>query len=125
MVKRGGAATSRRQPRRGYMKHERGRPTPRRWVRTALVAAALASLVAAGCGRSSKSNSSTESTSSGGSSDLSSGDFGTLKKVCGSGSAKGATDKGVTDTEINVATMSDPGFTAVPGLNQELFDSGD
>jgi hypothetical protein len=31
------------------------------------------------------------------------------------------TDKGVTDTDIRVATMSDPGNTAVPGLNIELF----
>src|SRR5262249_8066043 len=87
---------------------------------------AALSRVAAGCGRSSKSSaSSSGSSTTAGASDLASGDFGTLKKVCGSGSAKGATDKGVTDTSINVATMSDPGNTAVPGLNQELFDSGD
>ena len=49
------------------------------------------------------------------------GDFGTLKAVCGPGSASGATDKGVTDTDIRVATMSDPGNTAVPGLDIELF----
>jgi hypothetical protein len=91
-----------------------------------MVAVAAVSLVAAGCGRSSKSSSSSSgSSTTAGASDLASGDFGTLKKVCGSGSAKGATDKGVTDTSINVATMSDPGNTAVPGLNQELFDSGD
>ncbi|HVM65739.1 MAG TPA: hypothetical protein VMU14_12820, partial [Acidimicrobiales bacterium] len=49
------------------------------------------------------------------------GDFGTLKAVCGPGNASGATDKGVTDTEIRAATMSDPGNTAVPGLDIELF----
>jgi ABC-type branched-subunit amino acid transport system substrate-binding protein len=49
------------------------------------------------------------------------GDFGTLKAVCGPGTASGATDKGVTDTEIRAATMSDPGNTAVPGLNIEMF----
>jgi hypothetical protein len=49
------------------------------------------------------------------------GDFGTLKGVCGPGTASGATDKGVTDTQIRVATMSDPGNTAVPGLDIELF----
>ena len=38
------------------------------------------------------------------------GDFGTLKAVCGPGDAKGATDPGVTDTSINMATMSDPGL---------------
>ncbi len=45
--------------------------------------------------------------------------------MCGPGNAKGATDAGVTDTSINVATMSDPGFTGDPGLDQELFDSAD
>ena len=51
------------------------------------------------------------------------GDVGTLKHVCGPGSAKGATDQGVTDTTIDVGTMSDPGAQAAPGLNQELFDT--
>jgi hypothetical protein len=41
--------------------------------------------------------------------------------VCGPGNATGATDKGVTDTDIRVATMSDPGTTAAPGLNIEIF----
>ena len=53
------------------------------------------------------------------------GDFGTLKALCGPGDAKGATDQGVTDTEIRMGTMSDPGAVAAPGLNQELFDSAD
>jgi hypothetical protein len=54
---------------------------------------AAVAMVAAGCGRSSKSSSNANtSTTSGGSADLASGDFGTLKKVCGPGSAKGATD---------------------------------
>lgn len=51
------------------------------------------------------------------------GDFGTLKAVCGPGSAKGATEQGVTDSTIDVGTMSDPGAAAAPGLNQELFDT--
>ena len=51
------------------------------------------------------------------------GDFGTLKGVCGPGTAKGATDKGVTDTAIDVGTMADPGATVSPGLDQELFDA--
>ena len=99
--------------------HRRGR----RWTRQGMVALAVLALVAAGCGRSSKSSSSSSGSST--TTDLSSGDFGTLKKVCGPGSAKGATSPGVTDTSINVATMSDPGNTAVPGLNQEMFDSAD
>jgi ABC-type branched-subunit amino acid transport system substrate-binding protein len=91
-----------------------------------LVSSLVLALVASACGRSSKS--STTATTSGSSATTAataSGDFGTLKGVCGPGNAKGATDPGVTDTTINVATMSDPGATAQPGLNQELFDSAD
>jgi ABC-type branched-subunit amino acid transport system substrate-binding protein len=51
--------------------------------------------------------------------------FGTLKDVCGPGSAKGATDTGVTNTEIHVATISDPGASGAPGLNKEIFDAAD
>jgi hypothetical protein len=51
------------------------------------------------------------------------GDFGSLKAVCGPGNAKGATDKGVTDTSIDIGTMADPGATVQPGLDQELFDA--
>ncbi|MCU1461855.1 MAG: ABC-type branched-chain amino acid transport system, periplasmic component [Acidimicrobiales bacterium] len=87
-------------------------------------------LVAGACGHSSKSSTSSSGTqaptvTTGGANDIASGDFGTLKDVCGAGSAKGATDVGVTDTEIHVATISDPGFTANPGLNKELFDVAD
>lgn len=53
------------------------------------------------------------------------GDFGDLKAVCGPGDAKGATEQGVTDSEIVVGTDSDPGNTASPGLNQEIFDAGE
>ena len=53
------------------------------------------------------------------------GDFGDLKAVCGPGDAKGATDRGVTDSEIHVSTMGDPSNTAAPGLGQEFFDTAD
>ena len=55
----------------------------------------------------------------------SAGDFGTLKGICGPGDAKGATAKGVTDSEIRLGTTADPGAAAVPGLEQEFFDTGD
>ena len=88
------------------------------WVVPVVVA-----MAAAGCSRSSSKSSSTSTSS--GSSSAASGDFGTLKDVCGPGNAKGSTDQGVTDTSIRVGTMSDPGATAQPGLNQELFDAAD
>ncbi|WP_334142570.1 ABC transporter substrate-binding protein [Rhabdothermincola sp.] len=50
------------------------------------------------------------------------GMFGTLPSPCGPGDASGATDVGVTDTEIKVVTIADPGG-AKPGLNQGVFDS--
>jgi hypothetical protein len=49
--------------------------------------------------------------------------FGTLPSPCGPGDARGATDVGVTDTEIRVVTIADPGNTAKPGLNQGVSDS--
>jgi ABC-type branched-subunit amino acid transport system substrate-binding protein len=91
-----------------------------RWVGALVVVA----VVAAGCSRSSSDSGKGTTTTSGGTS-TASGDFGTLKDVCGPGDAKGATDLGVTDTTIRVGTMSDPGAAAQPGLNQELFDSAD
>jgi ABC-type branched-subunit amino acid transport system substrate-binding protein len=80
-------------------------------------------LLASACGRSSPKT----ATPSGSTAPptAASGDFGSLKAVCGPGNAKGATDPGVTDTAISLATMSDPGFAGAPGLDQELFDSAD
>jgi ABC-type branched-subunit amino acid transport system substrate-binding protein len=53
------------------------------------------------------------------------GDFGSLKAICGPGDAKGATARGVTDTEIHVSTMGDPSNTVIPGAGQESFDIGE
>jgi Periplasmic binding protein len=102
----------------------------RRATERAVVLSMVAVLVASGCGRSSSSKA-TATTAPAGSATTAAaaasaaGDFGTLKAVCGPGNATGATDAGVTNTSINMATMSDPGYTALPGLNQELFDSAD
>lgn len=54
---------------------------------------------------------------------LDEGGFGDLEAVCQDGDAAGATAPGVTDTEIVVGTVSDKGSTAVPGLNEEMFDT--
>jgi ABC-type branched-subunit amino acid transport system substrate-binding protein len=53
------------------------------------------------------------------------GDFGSMKELCGPGDAKGATARGVTDTEIHIGTMGDPTNTVIPGAGQEAFDIGD
>ncbi len=53
--------------------------------------------------------------------------FGTMDQpVCGpkpAGQTNAATGRGVTADQIEVGTISDPGFAGAPGLNQELFDA--
>jgi hypothetical protein len=49
--------------------------------------------------------------------------FGTLPSPCGPGTAKGATDQGVTDTAIHIAYGDDRGFAGAPGLNKEMGDA--
>jgi ABC-type branched-subunit amino acid transport system substrate-binding protein len=46
--------------------------------------------------------------------------FGTLSTPCGPGSAKGATEQGVTDTSIHIAYGDDRGYSGSPGLDQEM-----
>ncbi|MDI2131601.1 ABC transporter substrate-binding protein [Yinghuangia seranimata] len=57
------------------------------------------------------------------------GDFGDLKGLCGPRPAdwkpSGNQSRGVTDNEIAVTTMGDPGNQMQPGLGQEFFDMAD
>ena len=92
-------------------------------ARTVICALALA-MVGAACSRSeSDSGGGSSTTTTGGGGASASGSFAGLGKVCGPGSAKGATALGVTDTEIRVGTVADPGFAGRPGLDQELHDA--
>ncbi|MBV8949585.1 MAG: hypothetical protein JOZ99_01825 [Actinobacteria bacterium] len=99
------------------------RDLPRRGQGSLLVTIVVVAVLAGACSRSGSSTSTRSSTT--GASTAVSGDFGTLKGVCGPGNASGATAQGVTDHEIVVGTMADPGNTVEPGLDQELFDSAD
>lgn len=54
---------------------------------------------------------------------LENGGFGDLESVCQDGDASGATATGVTDTEINLGTITDKGFAGAPGLNEEMYDA--
>ncbi|HEX4018509.1 MAG TPA: ABC transporter substrate-binding protein [Frankiaceae bacterium] len=45
--------------------------------------------------------------------------------MCGPGSAKGATARGVTNADIHIGVTADPGAAAAPGLEQEFFDTAD
>src|SRR5688500_14922196 len=104
---------------------------PRRGRRRASLFAALlaVSLLSAGCTRpegesevGAQAGSGAEQT---GSAPAAGGDgtFGDLEDVCGPGDASGDTAQGVTGDSIKVGTISDPGFVARQGLNQELFDA--
>jgi ABC-type branched-subunit amino acid transport system substrate-binding protein len=96
----------------------------RRCVPLLAVAALTVATTATACSRSSGTSKSSSSTAPSAAA-VGAGDFGSLKAVCGPGDAKGATDVGVTDTTIRVGTMADPGATAQPGLDQELFDTAE
>jgi len=99
-----------------------------------LLAVLALSVVVAGCGdRGSDSSggtgggSTTAPTDGGGGG---SGDWGDLKGVCGpkekGGEVPSGDDsQGITADSITVGTVADPGFSARPGLNQEIFDAGD
>ncbi|HEX4431946.1 MAG TPA: ABC transporter substrate-binding protein [Frankiaceae bacterium] len=101
---------------------------------SAIALLAVASLGIAACGRSSSgggggTNPSSSAAGSASAAPTSApagkGDFGDLKAVCGPGTAKGATGRGVTDTTIRIGTTADPGAAAAPGLEQEFFDTAD
>jgi hypothetical protein len=51
------------------------------------------------------------------------GKFGDLDSPCGKGDAKGATDVGVTDTDITIGYGDDAGYQASPGLSHETSDA--
>jgi len=81
-------------------------------------------VVAAACGsRKSDTSSGGDSSNTTAGSSLATGQFGDVTGVCGPGTANGATATGVTDTDIRVGTIADPGYTGLPGLDQEFFDT--
>jgi hypothetical protein len=93
-----------------------------RWLGTC----AVAIVVATACGSSGRGNSPTGG-SAGASATASGGGggekFGTLASPCGKGSAKGATDQGVTDSTITIAYGDDRGFAQSPGLSHQIGDA--
>jgi hypothetical protein len=67
----------------------------------------------------------TTDTTGGGSGDsrIAKGEFGDLGKVCQDGDPAGASDTGVTDSEIKIGTITDKTNPASPGLNEEMYDT--
>jgi ABC-type branched-subunit amino acid transport system substrate-binding protein len=97
-----------------------------RWTRGAALLA-LAAIVAVGCGSSDRGSDSnakgdTTATTAAGSSGAAQ-KWGTLDSPCGKGSAKGATDVGVSDSAITIGYGDDAGFPSSPGLNHEMSDA--
>lgn len=81
--------------------------------RLLIPALVLALAAAAGCsGRTKSADTSSPSTT--GAADTATADFGTLKSVCGKGTAKTVTSQGVTASDIKVGVFSDVGFTKNP-----------
>jgi hypothetical protein len=105
--------------------------------RALLALITIAALVAAGCGSGDRGEDEsgggegpTETTTEG-ASGSGAGDFGDLTGVCGPSAGGGevtadpAETQGVTADTITLGTVSDPGFEGRPGLNQEIFDTGE
>ncbi|HEX4431138.1 MAG TPA: ABC transporter substrate-binding protein [Frankiaceae bacterium] len=99
---------------------------------TAVLAIAALGLTVIGCGRSASSDqggnaapSSSAASASASSSAPAVGEIGSLKNICGPGTAKGASARGLTATTIKIGVMSDPGAAAAPGIEQEFFDVAD
>ncbi len=108
-----------------------GRRGPLAKVATPLAIGAALALAVSACGRSSGSSpgGSTPSASGGASSAAPSasaaGDFGSLKAICGPGTPKGGSGRGITATTLTIGVTADPGAAAAPGLEQEFFDTAD
>jgi hypothetical protein len=104
---------------------------PRRRVAAGLLA--LLALAGSACSRSDDETEAGATTTAGGEATgttgaaetnrLDAGAFGDLEGVCQDGDASGATDVGVTDDSIQVGSFTDKGFTARPGLNEEMYDA--
>lgn len=104
---------------------------PRRRVAAGLLA--LLALAGSACSRSDDETEAGATTTAGGdatgttaaaeTSRLDAGSFGDLEEVCQDGDASGATDVGVTDDSVQVGSFTDKGFTARPGLNEEMYDA--
>ena len=101
--------------------------------RAAVVAVAASVLLAGACSRDKEETESgtettvasetTDTTAPANESRLDAGGFGDLENVCQDGDGGPASDVGVTADSIHVGTITDKGFSARPGLNEEMLDA--
>src|SRR4051794_35022087 len=89
--------------------------------RTAI--ALVACILAAACGSGHGSSTASGTTSITTAAAAAPATFGTLPSPCGHGDAKGATDKGVTNTSITIGYGDDAGYASAPGLDKEMSDA--
>jgi ABC-type branched-subunit amino acid transport system substrate-binding protein len=92
-------------------------------LRSQMALAALCVLALAACGSSGSGSGGSSAGSGSSGSTPASGSFGTLGKVCGPGTAKGATATGVTNTSIEVSVIADINVPGAPGLLQPMWDT--
>ncbi|WP_460794218.1 ABC transporter substrate-binding protein [Nocardioides pacificus] len=93
-----------------------------RSAKVAAVAMALA-LAASACGSDRSDEDAGGSSNTAPAADIKEGFFGDLESPCGDGDASGSTDQGVTDDAITIGYGDDRGFSARPGLLQEMGDA--
>lgn len=93
-----------------------------RSAKLAAVAMTLA-LAASACGSDRSDNDAGGEESTPAAAELKEGFFGDLESPCGDGDAAGSTDQGVTDDAITIGFGDDRGFSARPGLLQEMGDA--
>ncbi len=94
------------------------------WLYAVAIMAVMAAVLSA-CGSSGRSDAGGggEGTTDTSAIESSAGSFGTLENVCSDGDASGATDLGVTDTDITIGYGDDAGFQQSPGLNHQMSDA--
>ena len=102
--------------------------TTPRWRALGLALVLIAAL--ASCGRSGDQESGNEddggqqpSEAASGDSRIANGEFGDLGAVCQDGEPSGASETGLTDSEVHVGALTDKGSDVRPGLNKEMYDT--
>lgn len=102
---------------------------PKTWLRWTSAIAALA-VVAVACSSDRDDDPTATGAGDAGGTDTPAADdgdgtvmFGDLESPCGEGDSSGATDQGVTDSEIVIGYGDDAGFPVSPGLSHETSDA--
>ncbi len=103
--------------------------------RVLLAVTAVGTLLAASCGRDrgeDASGGAEATTPTTAATAGAAGDFGDIEGICGPNEGGGELSsagpeetQGITADTITLGTVSDPGFEGRPGLNQEIFDTGE